>query len=176
MAENSGGWSRKVEIEEDYHGYVKTVAGPRTTMLSLFAGFTFNAIAMHRNWLPNPNSFISQFILLFLVVLFDLCLFLLGWQVAIVIGTYNVSYAPARAKWELVVFNLVFTAVFILWGCSVVLMFLVWNLFFLTLVSGVIWVVVVVLGIAVMHMSLKHLEWNVKEALKYDGEELKNIH
>jgi hypothetical protein len=174
----SGGWSRKAECEEDYNGYVKVVSGSRITMLSLFAGFTFSAITMHPNWLPDPSSLISQFILFFLVVLFDLCLFLLAWQVVIVVATYNVSYAPARAKWELVVFNLVLMAVFILWGWSVVLMFLVRNMYFLTLVSGVIWVAVIVMSIAVMRTSLKHLGWNIKEGLKYDGqgmEELKNI-
>ena len=169
IAETSGGYSRKVECEEDYLGYVKAVAGPRITMLSLFAGFTFSAIVMHPNWLPDPSSLLSQCILFFLVVLFDLCLFLLSWQVAIVVGTYNVSYAPARAKWELTVFNLVFSAVFILWGWSVVLMFLVRNLYFLTLVSGVIWMAVIVASISVMRMSLKHLGWTIKDGLKYDG-------
>ena len=105
-------------------------------MMYLFAGFTFSSITMHPKWLPDSSNLISQCILFFLVVLFDLYLFFLTRQVAIVVGTYNVSYAPARAKWELVVFNLVFLAVFILWGWSVVLMFLVKNLYFLTLVSG----------------------------------------
>jgi len=175
IAETSSGWSRKVECEEDYNGYVKAVAASRITMLSLFAGFTFSAITMHPNWLPNPSSLISQFILFSLVLLFDLCLFLLAWQVVIVVGTYNVSYAPARAKWELVVFNLVLMIVFILWGWSVVLMFLVRNLYFLTLVSGVLWVAVIVITITVMRISLKHLGGSIKEGLKYDGEELKNI-
>jgi hypothetical protein len=169
IAETSGGWSRKVECEEDYNGYVKAISGSRITMLSLFAGFTFSAIAMHFSWLPEPSSLVSQFILFFLVFLFDLCLFLLAWQVVIVVGTYNISYAPARAKWELVVYNLVSMIVFILWGWSVVLMFLVRKLYFLTLVSGVLWAVIIVITIVVMHMSLKHLGWNIKEGLKYDG-------
>ena len=166
IAETSGGWSRKVECEEDYLGYVKAVAGPRITMLSLFAGFTFSAITMHPNWLPDPSSLISQFILFFLVVLFDLCLFLLAWQVAIVVGTYNVSYAPARAKWELVVFNLVFSAVFILWGWSVVLMFLLRDLHYLALVSGILWLAVIITFVAVLRGMIKRLGWSVKEELK----------
>jgi len=170
IAKTSLGWSRKVENEEEYTGYVTAVSGSRITMLSLFAGFTFSAITMHPNWLPNPSSLISQFTLFFLVILFDLCLFLLAWQAVIVVGTYNVSYAPARAKWELTVYNLVATAVFILWGWSVVLMFLARNLYFLTLASGVLWVAVIVIFIAVMRVSLKHLGWNIKEGLKYDGQ------
>lgn len=82
----------------------------------------------------------------------------------------QVSYAPARAKWELTVYNLVATAVFILWGWSVVLMFLARNLYFLMLASGVLWVAVIVIFIAVMRVSLKHLGWNIKEGLKYDGQ------
>ena len=135
-------------------------------MLSLFAGFTFSAITLLLYPLPDTSSFISQIILFFLVVLFDLCLFLLAWQTIIMIGTWNVRKPPAHATWELSVFNLLLMVVFILWGWSVVLMFLLRNLQYLALVSGVLWVAVIVISIAVMRMSLKHLGWSIREELK----------
>jgi hypothetical protein len=154
------------ENEEEYTGYVKAVAGTRVTMLSLFSGFTFSAITVFLDQLPEPSSFISQLTLFFLVVLFDLSLFLLAWQTIIMIGTWNVRKVPAHAKWELSVFNLLLIVVFILWGWLVVLMFLLRNLTFLTLVSGVLWVAVIVTVLAVLRGTVKRLGWSVKEELK----------
>jgi hypothetical protein len=154
------------ENEEEYSEYVKAVAGSRVIMLSLFSGFTFSAITVLLNQLPDPSGLISQFTLFFLVVLFDLCLFLLGWQTVIVIGTWNVRNPPARAKWELVVFNLLLIIVFMLWGWSVALMFLLRNLYYLALVSGVIWLAVSVISLVVASASIKHLGWSIKEELK----------
>ena len=154
------------ENEEEYTGYVKAVAYSRVTMLSLFSGFTFSAITILLNQFPDPSSLISQLTLFFLVVLFDLCLFLLAWQTMIMVGTYNVRNAPVRAKWELTVFNLLLCIVFILWGWSVVLMFLLQNLYYLTLVSGVLWVAVIVITVAVIRVSLKRLGWSIIEELK----------
>ena len=142
------------------------MAGSRVTMLSLFSGFTFSTIAVLPNQLAHPDSLISQLTLFYLVVLFDLCLFLLGWQTVIVVGTYNVQNPPAREKWDMVVFNLLLTVVFILWGWSVVLMFLLRKLYYLTLASGVLWGAVIVASLAVIHASLKHLGWSVREELK----------
>jgi hypothetical protein len=154
------------ENEAEYTEYVKAVDRSRVTMLSLFSGFTFTAITLFLVQLPDPSSFISQLTLFFLVVLFDLCLFLLAWQTIIMIGTWNVSKTPARSKWELSVFNLLLIIAFILWGWSVVLMFLLWNLTFLTMVSGVLWVTVIVTSVAVLRGMVKRLGWSVKEELK----------
>jgi hypothetical protein len=53
-----------------------------------------------------------------------------------------------------------------LWGWLVVLMFLLRNLTFLTLVSGILWVVVIVIVLAVLRSTVKRLGWSVKEELK----------
>ena len=154
------------ENEEEYIEYVKDLTLTRVTMLSLFSGFTFTAIVLLPNQLPDPSSLISQLTLLFLVVLFDFCLFLSAWQTIIVIGTYKIRNAPARARWELVVFNLLLFIFFILWGWSVVLMFLLRNLYYLALVSGVLWVAVIVTTYAVMHGMAKRLGWSIIEELR----------
>jgi hypothetical protein len=155
--------------EEEYAKYVQSVAGSRVTMLSLFSGFTFSTITILLNQLPDPSSLIPQLTLFFLVVLFDLCLFLLAWQTIIVVGTYSaysVSNPPARANWELTIFNLLLIVVFILWGWSVVLMFLLRNLYYLTLVAGVLWVAVLVAVFVAIRVSIKHLGWSAKEELR----------
>jgi len=48
----------------------------------------------------------------------------------------------------------------------VVLMFLLRNLYYLTLVSGVLWVAVIVAARRAMRASLKHLGWSVIEELR----------
>jgi len=155
------------ENDEEYMEYVKDLSRTRLTMLSLFSGFTFTAIVLLPSFqLPDPSSLISQLALLSLVVLFDFCVFLLAWQTVIVVGMYKVRNAPARAKWELVVFNLLLFIFFILWGWSVVLMFLLWNLYYLALVSGVLWVAVIVATYAVMHGMAKRLGWSIIKELR----------
>jgi len=154
------------ENEDEYTRYVRAVAASRVTMLSLFSGFTFSTITILPSQLPDPSSLISQLALFYLVVLFDLCLFLLAWQTIIVVGTYSVRNPPARVKWDLVVFNLLLSAVFVLWGWSVVLMFLLRNMYYLTLASGLLWAAVIVTSVVVMRTSLKHLGWSVREELR----------
>ena len=150
----------------DYIEYVKCVAGSRITMLSLFSGFTFSAITLFLNQLTNSSDFVSQLTLFLLVIIFDLSLFLLAWQTIIMIGTWSVRKVPTHAKWELSVFNLLLIIVFILWGWLVVLMFLVRNLTFLTMVSGVLWVVVIVTVLVILRGTVKRLGWSVKAELK----------
>jgi hypothetical protein len=152
--------------QEKYAEYVKAVAGTRVTMLSLFSGFTFSALTLFLEQYSNSGSFVSQLILFFLIVLFDLSLFLLAWQTIIIIGTWNVRKVPAHAKWELSVFNLLLITVFILWGWLGVLMFLLRNLQFLTLVSAVLWVAVIVTILAILRSMVKRLGWSVREELK----------
>ncbi|UCB59503.1 MAG: hypothetical protein JSV67_04205 [Thermoplasmatales archaeon] len=152
--------------EEEYTEYVKCVSGSRITMLSLLSGFTFSAITVLLFYRSDSSSLLSQITFFLLVVLFDLCLFLLAWQTIIVIGTWNVSKAPERSKWELSVFNFLLIFVFILWGWSVVLMFLLRNLDFLALISGIIWAIVIVTELAVLRGMVKRLGWSVKEEFK----------
>jgi hypothetical protein len=161
----AGGW-QVTENEKKYSEYVKDVSNVRTDMLSLLSGFTFSAIIILLNQLPDPNSLMSQFALLFLTVIFDLLLFLLGWQTIITIGLYNVPNPPPRAKWELTAFNVVLYTVFILWGYSLVVIFILWNLISLTLVSGIMWTLaIIVAGFASQSMS-RRLGWSLSQEIK----------
>jgi hypothetical protein len=154
------------EIGNEYTEYVKAVDRSRITMLSLFSGFTFSAITLFLVELPDLSGFVTQLTLFFLIILFDMFLFLLGWQTIIMIGTWNVSKVPAHAKWELSVFNLLLILVFILWGWSVVLMFLLRNLFFLAFASSGLWIFVIVITVTVLHGTVKRLGWLVKTEIK----------
>ncbi len=156
----------KNDDDDEYTGYVKAVAATRVTMLSLFSGFTFSALTIFLDQLSDPGSFISQLTLFFLVILFDLSLFLLAWQTIIMIGTWNVRKVPDHAKWELSVFNLLLIVVFILWGWLVILMFLLRNLQVLALVSGALWAGVIVIVLVILRGTIKRLGWSVKEELK----------
>jgi hypothetical protein len=151
--------------EDKYTEYVKAVDRSRVTILSLFAGFTFTAITLFLDQLPGQGSFISQVMFFFLVLLFDISLFLLAWQTIIMIGTWNVTNVPSYAKWELSVFNLLLILVFILWGWIVVLMFLVRNLNILALVSGILWLIVMISTVVVLHTTVKRLGWSVMDEL-----------
>jgi hypothetical protein len=82
------------------------------------------------------------------------------------IGTWNVRNVPTRSRWELSVFNLLLMIVFMLWGWSVVLMFVIRNLYYLALVSGVLWVAVIVTAVDILRGMVKRLGWSVIEELK----------
>jgi len=151
---------------DDYTEYLKRVSTSRVTMLSLLSGFTFSAITLLIFSLPDPTGLTSQITLFFLVLLFDLCLLLLAWQTIIVIGTWDVRNAPPHAIWELSVFNLLLIVVFVLWGWSVVLMFLVNDLDNLAFISGVLWVSVIIIVIAVLRLVVKRLGWSVRKEFK----------
>lgn len=154
------------EDEKEYTEYVKAVDRSRVTMLSLFAGFSFTAITLFLDQSPDPSSFMAQLVLFFLVVLFDLCLFLLAWQTIIMIGTWNVGVTPDRSKWELSAFNFLMIIAFILWGWSVVLMFLLWNLTLLSIISGGLWAAVIVGAVIILRGMVRRLGWSVKKEFK----------
>lgn len=106
-------------------------------VLSLFCGFTFTAITLLITVLPDPNSFLSQFTLFFFTVLFDLFLFLLAWATTTLIRfcehvPFNMIQHSGILHWVLILS-------IGLWGVAVVLMFLLWNLIYLALASGVVW-------------------------------------
>ena len=104
------------EKKQTYAQYVKNLSSVRVTMLSLLSGFTFTTITLLLKELPDPSSTISNIALLFLTIIFDLLLFLLGWQIYIVIGLQEVRDPPSHSRWELSAFNGILLLVFYMWG------------------------------------------------------------
>ncbi len=131
--------------DKDCADYLMHLSQVRARVLSLLSGFTFTAIFILLVQLPDPTSRISQVTLLFLAILFDLFVFLLAWQTTIVINLYKTrAPPPARKGIEIELFNWLMLAGFSLWGVSIILMFLLWNMVVIAVISGVVWILVVV--------------------------------
>jgi hypothetical protein len=108
----------------------------------------------------------SNITLLFLTIIFELLLFLLGWQITIMIGLYDVRDPPPRERWELTAFNLILLVVFEMWGSSLVLIYLLWNLYTLAVVSGVIWFFLSIVSWYIASHTRKRLGWSILNGLK----------
>jgi hypothetical protein len=154
------------EKTQTYAQYVKNLSSVRVTMLSLLSGFTFTTITILLNQLPDPSSTMSNIALLFLTVIFDLLLFLLGWQTYIVIGLYNVRDPPPHSRWELSAFNGILLLVFYMWGASPVLIYLIWNLYTLAIVSSVVWAMLIIVSLYIGKHMTRRLGWSITDELK----------
>ncbi len=157
---------RLTEEEQTYSEYVRDLSGVRVTAVSLLSGFTFTTINILLNQLPDPGSIMSNITLLFLTIIFDLLLFLLGWQINIVIGLYDVRDPPPRERWELTAFNVIMLVVFMMWGVSLVLIYLLWNLYTLAIVSGILWTLLNIVGLYIGANMRKRLGWSILDGLK----------
>jgi hypothetical protein len=146
----------------------------RAGVLSFLAGFTFTVISIFLNQLPDPASVMSQITLFFLTLLFEFFLFLLAWQMSIII-----SCAPSRVVYaahahafrrEVNTFNLLMLLGFSLLGMSVMLMFLLWNLLYLALASSVVWVVVLIITYGIVRNYFKRTRTRIEQEKSTHGE------
>jgi hypothetical protein len=159
-------WYTGLEVTDDegeYSEYLMDLSKSRVTVLSLLSGFTFTTITILLNQLRDSSSLMAQLTFLFLTAIFNLFLFLLQWQTIIEIGVYHLRNPPPRSLWELTVFNLLMLGTFSLWGISLVLIFLLWNLVYLALVSGVVWTLVFIVTMVVGNRMRKRLGWSIIE-------------
>jgi hypothetical protein len=154
------------EKTQTYSQYVDKLSPARVTMLSLLSGFAFTAITLLLKELPDPRSTMSNIALLFLTIIFDLLLFLLGWQIYIVIGLYDVHEPPPHSRWELSAFNGILLLVFYMWGLSPALIYLIFSLHTLAMVSGVVWAVLVIVSLYIGRHMTQRLGWSAKDELK----------
>lgn len=128
--------------EESYSTYFdhnRTIVG----VLSLFSGFLFTSITILLNWLQNKNELLAQATILFLALLFYLSLYVLLDNLEMGFH-YIKDIRPSTLKVR-PFFNLLL--IFYLFGATTVLMFLLFDLFYLSLVSGVIWIIIVILSL-----------------------------
>ncbi len=122
------------ESEKDYSEYLQVLAN-NSSILVLLSGFTFTAITILLSQFPVLDSLTSQFILFFLSSLFFLFMLLLGWVHAIMMRFCR-NLPPVTS--EIVDFNRLTLLSYMLLQFAVVLMFLIWNLIYLSLASGVV--------------------------------------
>ena len=125
--------------EKDYSDYIKYLSNA-VSVFSFSAGFTLTTITLLITLLPDPSRIMSQLTLFFLVVLFDLLIFFLGYNVILVI--YFCRNVPPSTK-RLATITTLGTTVLQLGSIGIVLMFLLCDLIYLALASGVVWALVV---------------------------------
>ncbi len=111
--------------------------------ISLLSGFLFSAIAVLVSIFPSLNPFQAQIVLLGLTAVFDLSLYTL--MDCIVMDSYYVKRLPPFTK-HLRSFNFRLMMVFYTFGATNVLLFFLWNLFYLASITTAMWVTVVVVS------------------------------
>jgi len=130
-----------VSINEDYSNWIQYMSNV-THALSLFSGFTFTSITILLTLLPDPSQISSQITLFLLSILLDFFLFLMGWQTVLVIY-YCKNIPPLTTRLHLS--SRLWFLSFGLLCMAVTTMFLLWNLTYLALASGIALVLVTII-------------------------------
>jgi hypothetical protein len=131
------------ENEKDYSAYLQVVSNT-LNILVLLSGFTFTGITILLSLFPVLGSLTVQFILFFLSSLLFLFMFLLTWLNAMLMRFCRNRPPVTR---EIAGFNRLTIFGYVLLQLAVVLMFLVWNLAYLSLASGVVLALFVIIQI-----------------------------
>ena len=121
--------------ETHYTDFLTQLSG-LTSELSLFCGFTLTIITLLVTRLPDPSILLAQISLLFLTILLNLLTFLLGWVMTM--RTIFCRYLPLNKIKYSNVFNPLLFLSLSLWGISVILIYLLWSLTYLAIVSTII--------------------------------------
>jgi hypothetical protein len=127
------------DVYSSYFEHNKTIAH----VLSLFCGFLFTSITILLSALKNPTEIIAQATLLFLTILFYFSLFVLIDNLEMPFH-YIKNIPPMTLKIRPFFYLLV---IFYLFGATTVMMFLLFHLVYLSLISGMIWAIIVLLSI-----------------------------
>jgi hypothetical protein len=126
--------------EVDYSDYIKHRSNLGSGLFFVL-GFMFTVITIVLSRVPNLDSLQSQLILLFFTGVFNLVGFLAF--LLTIEGIYLCRRVPPSSK-RLTVINVLGFLVTILMGFSVTLLFLLWNLTFLVVASGIVWALFVI--------------------------------
>lgn len=134
--------SKTQKCKKDYSDYIGWMHD-QSSMYVFICGFTFTILTLLVINLPNPNTVLTQSIMLFITILFDLLLY-----VILLIGNESLQFCseiPPFTK-NLRVCNFLSDLVFVLWGFSVPLIYLLWKIYYLAVISTIIWIVLMVIG------------------------------
>jgi len=129
--------------EKDYSDYLQATQST-LNVLVLLSGFTFTGITILLSQFPVLDSLRGQFILFFLASLLFLFMFLMSWAIG-----RNLRYCRSMppVTRDIASFNRLTLLSYFLLQFAVVLMFLLWNLTILSLASGVVLAMFVILTI-----------------------------
>jgi len=128
------------KLYSDYFDHNRTIV----SVLSLFAGFLFTSITILLNGLQNKTELLSQGTILFLTFLFYITLYVLLDNLEM--GFHYIKDIPPMTLKIRPFFNLL--VIFYLFGAGTVLMFLLFGLSNLSVISGVTWLIIVILSLA----------------------------
>jgi len=151
-----------VKIDEEYTSYFehnKTI----TQVLSLFAGFIFTSITFLLTRLSDTRDVFAQATLLFLTILFYITLFVLMNNLEMPFE-YIKNIPTMTLKVRPFFFLLL---IFYLFGASTIMMFLLYHLSYLAIISGIIWFMIILISIVstvrrFFEQALKR-NWNTRE-------------
>ena len=133
----------------EYMGWMYNQAGTYTFV----CGFTFTILTLLIINLPNPDSILSQSIMIFFTILFDMLLY-----VILLIGVESLQFCdnvPPYTR-NLRVCNILSDFVIVLWGFSVPLIFLLWSHLYLAILSAIIWAIAMIIANFTVRRPFKH--------------------
>jgi hypothetical protein len=114
-----------------------------TVVLSLFCGFIFTSITLLLTTLQNRGGVFGQATILFLALVFYFSLYALLDNLEM--GFHYIKNIPLLTLKIRPFFNLLL--IFYLFGTSTIFLFLLYDLSYLAVISGFIWVTIVVISI-----------------------------
>jgi hypothetical protein len=112
-------------------------------VLSLFCGFLFTSITLLLTTLQNRGGILGQTTILFLTLVFYFSLYALLDNLEM--GFHYIKNIPLLTLKIRPFLNLL--VIFYLFGASTIFLFLLYDLFYLAVISGIIWATLVVLSI-----------------------------
>ena len=136
--------------EKDYSDYIKHMSSLNSELIVL-AGFTFTVLTLLITLLPDPSSIRAQLTFFFLTILFDLLIFLVAWNT--INNIYFCRNVPPLTK-RLAIFNWLSLLSFSLSGVTIILLFLLSDLIYLTLASGVLWALFIIANVIFTYRPL----------------------
>jgi len=123
----------------DYFGHNRSIS----SVLSLFCGFLFTSITLLLTSYPNIQEVLAQATLFFLTFVFYVALYTLMDNLEM--GFHYIKKIPPLTLRVAPFFRLLL--VFYLFGTAVVLMFLLFGLLNLAIISGILWAIFVMVSI-----------------------------
>lgn len=145
------------EKEKDYSDYIQHTS-TISNSLSLLSGFTFTTTTVILTLLPEPSLFLAQAALFLLIFVFSMLGFLIKWTDKISLS--HCRNLPKIEKGSANVFNLLFFVSDILFGVVILIMFLLFNLLYLTLASAVVQAFFIILSYMIIWKSVFELRKN----------------
>ena len=133
--------AKNQECEKNYSTYIGWMQSQKGTY-AFICGFTFTTITLLIISLPNPNTVLSQLIMLFLTIVFDLLLYLI-----LLMGVESLRFCKDIPPYDksLRLCNTLSNLGFVLWGFTVPSIFLLWDLIYLAIVSTIIWIILMLI-------------------------------